>query len=195
MRINTIRSADVYLNGGPGAHGKPGSAGLPDGDYYFQVTDPNGQTLLSTDPVSNRRFTVSGGAITAYVGTGGPLHPTGIDVPNASAGDITISLANTNCPADFLDTPNNGGVYKVWVTPTTSFVGNPAGVDNPCGTGCYHGFVPSATKTDNFKVKPNIPNFCLTVYKQNRRYHRGKLPAGCGLDNHADGPRDLGTHR
>src|SRR5215207_10304516 len=35
---------DVYLNGGP-AH--PGAAGLPDGDYYVKVTEPNG-TLLGT---------------------------------------------------------------------------------------------------------------------------------------------------
>jgi hypothetical protein len=50
----------VYLDGGPGANAPAGAAGLPDDDYYFQVTDPNGKTLLSTDPVSNRRFRVSG---------------------------------------------------------------------------------------------------------------------------------------
>ena len=156
----------VYLDGGPGANAPAGAAGLPDGDYYFQVTDPNGKTLLSTDPVSNRRFKVSGGVITAYTGTGGPPHMTGIDTPHASAGAITISLANTSCPTDFLDTTNNGGVYKAWVTPVGSFVGDPTLVDNPCGGGCYHGFVPSATKTDNFKVQASQPTFCLTVTKQ-----------------------------
>ncbi len=156
----------VYLNGGPGANAPTGAAGLPDGDYYFQVTDPNGKTLLSTDPVSNRRFSVGGGVIKAYTGIGGAPHPTGIDVPHASAGAITISLANTNCPTDFLDTTNNGGVYKVWVTPVSSFVGDPALVDNACGNGCYHGFVPSGTKTDNFKVQASQPTFCLTVAKQ-----------------------------
>src|ERR1700676_5246872 len=55
----------VYLDGGPGPHAPAHAAGLPDGDYFFQVTDPSGKTLLSTDPVSNRRFTVSGGIITA----------------------------------------------------------------------------------------------------------------------------------
>src|ERR671932_147284 len=35
---------DVYLNGGP-AH--PGAAGLLEGDYYVQVTQPDG-TLLGT---------------------------------------------------------------------------------------------------------------------------------------------------
>ncbi|MBZ5579988.1 MAG: hypothetical protein LAP40_25805 [Acidobacteriia bacterium] len=156
----------VYLDGGPGAHAPAGAAGLPDGDYYFQVTDPNGKTLLSTDPVSNRRFQVSGGVITAYTGTGGSVHPTGVDVPHASSGAITVSLATTSCPTDFLDTPNGGGVYKVWVTPVTSFVGDPTLVDNSCGGGCYHGFIPSATKTDNFKVQPNLATFCLSVAKQ-----------------------------
>src|SRR5438477_2796038 len=41
--------ADVYLDGGPGAHAPRGAAALPDGDYYFQVTDPSGKTVLSED--------------------------------------------------------------------------------------------------------------------------------------------------
>lgn len=36
---------DVYLNGGPQ---NANSQGLPDGTYYFQVTDPSGATLLSS---------------------------------------------------------------------------------------------------------------------------------------------------
>jgi hypothetical protein len=158
---------DVYLDGGPGPNAPAKAAGLPAGDYFFQVTDPNGQTLLSTDVVNNRRFHVSTtGVITAYTGVGGPTHPTGIDQDHPELGAITISVANTSCPADYLDTPNNGGVYKVWVTPVSSFVGDPTRVDNTCGNGCYHGFAGSASKTDNFKVKPNIPTFCLSVAKQ-----------------------------
>jgi hypothetical protein len=61
---------------------------------------------------------------------------------------------------DFLDFPNSGGVYKVWVTPTGNYN------LTSCGNGCFFGFVASASKTDNFKVLPGIPNFCLTVYKQ-----------------------------
>lgn len=157
---------DVYLDGGPGPNAPAKAAGLPAGDYYFQVTDPSGQTLLSTDPVSNRRFQVSGGVITEYTGMGGPVHPIGTDQDHPELGAITISLANTTCPADYLDTPNNGGVYKVWVTPVANFIGEPANVDNPCGHGCFHGFASSMSKTDNFKVRPNIPTFCLTVTKQ-----------------------------
>jgi len=80
-------------------------------------------------------------------------------------GGVTIALANSSCPADFLASPNNGGAYKVWVTPVTSFVGDPTKVDNSCGTGCFHGFVPSATKTDNFKINFAAGTFCLTVKK------------------------------
>ena len=157
----------VYLNGGPGPHAPAKAAGLPSGDYFFQVTDPSGQTLLSTDVVNNRRFHVStDGVITAYTGAGGPAHAIGIDQVHPELGTITISLANTTCPADYLDTPNSGGVYKAWVTPVANFVGDPTKVDNPCGNGCSHGFASSTSKTDNFKVQPTIPTFCLSVAKQ-----------------------------
>jgi hypothetical protein len=154
----------VYLDGGPGPHAPAHAAGLPDGDYYFQVTDPSGKTLLSTDIVSNRSFHVSGGVITLYTGTGGPAHAINPD-QNDQPGGFTIALANSSCPADFLASPNNGGAYKVWVTPMTSFIGDPTLVDNPCGTGCFHGFVPSASKTDNFKVNTAPATFCLNVSK------------------------------
>ena len=153
----------VYLNGGPGLHAPATAAGLPDGDYYFQVTDPSGKTLLSTDHVSNRRFTASGGVIVAYTGTGGPAHMTNPNLSDQPLG-ITIALANSSCPADFLASLNNGGAYKVWVTPVSSFIGDPTLVDNPCAPGCFHGFVPSASKTDNFKVNA-AATFCLTVQK------------------------------
>jgi hypothetical protein len=158
---------DVYLNGGPGQNAPAHAAALPAGDYFFQVTDPSGQTLLSTDVVNNRRFAVSAdGVITAYTGVGGPVHPSGISQDHPELGAITIQVANTGCPADYLDTTNNGGVYKVWVTPVATFVGDPTRVDNSCGSGCFHGFMPSTSKTDNFKVKPSTTTFCLTVIKE-----------------------------
>jgi hypothetical protein len=165
--VQYASKCDVYLNGGPGNHAPAGAAGLPGGDYYFQVTDPNGQTLLSTDVVSDRRLHVaSSGVIDAYSGVGGPVHPTGIDQDHPELGAITIRLANANCPSDYLDTPNGGGVYKVWVTPVADFAGDPTKVDNSCGNGCFHGFVASKSKTDNFKVVPTTATFCLTVLKQ-----------------------------
>lgn len=156
----------VYLDGGPGPNAPSNAAGLPAGEYFFQVTDPSGKTLLSTDIVNNRRFRVSStGVIDAYTGSGGPPHPIGVDRDHPELGAITIGLANT-CPDGFLDTPNQGGVYKVWVTPVASFTGDPMQVDNACGGSCYHGFYSSASKTDNFKVQASVPTICLSVAKQ-----------------------------
>ena len=47
---------DVYLNGGPQNCGN--SNGLPDGLYYFEVTDPSNSTLLSSDSISARMVQV-----------------------------------------------------------------------------------------------------------------------------------------
>jgi len=142
----------VYLDGGPGPSAPATAAGLPDGDYYFQVTDPSGKTLLSTDAVQFRVLTVSGGLITSA-----SIHPT---FPNTGgSGGVTVEL----CP--FNDTPNNGGVYKAWVTPVGQFLGDPTKVDNSCGNGCFHGFVPAFSKVDNFKVKGVEAVACMSVSK------------------------------
>jgi hypothetical protein len=156
---------DVYLDGGPGPNAPAHAAGLPAGDYFFQVTDPSGKTLLSTDPVSNRRFTVSAsGVITAYTGSGGPAHPIGSDQDHPEFGAITIRLANLSCPTDFANSPNQGGVYKVWATKVGDFVGNPALVDSP-SNGSFHGFVSSKSKTDDFKASPTQATYCVSVSK------------------------------
>jgi Prealbumin-like fold domain len=158
---------EVYLDGGPGPNAPVGAAGLPPGDYYFQVTEPSGKKLLSTDVVSNRRVTVNAnGVISAWVGVGGPTHPTGIDNDHSADGAITVQLANTLCPADFQDTQNNGGVYKAWMTPVDAFVGDPSKVDSANNiNGIFHGFVPRSSKTDNFKVGDKEPTFCIHILK------------------------------
>jgi hypothetical protein len=117
--------------------------------------------------VSNRQVHVSSsGVIDGYTGVGDAPHPVGIDQDHPELGAITVRLANATCPADFLDSPNGGGVYKVWVTPASDFVGDVTKVDNACGNGCFHGFVPSKSKTDNFKVVATTATFCLTMVKQ-----------------------------
>src|SRR5262249_53373707 len=59
------------------------------------------------------------------------------------------------------DTPNPGDVYKVWVTRVEDYIAaaTALGASDPLGTvdpgdapGNHHGFVPSKSKTDNFKV-------------------------------------------
>lgn len=152
---NIYESAeDVYLDGGPGPHAPIGTAGLPEGDYYFQVTDPSGKVLLSEDPVECRYFHVNDQGVIDRVYPAFILqkirgkmtqanctHNTGIDIDHGDQGAITVQLY------PFSKTPNNGGVYKVWVTPINDFTGE----------GQFHGFVPRYSKTDNFKVKRGKP--------------------------------------
>jgi cysteine-rich repeat protein len=128
---------DVYLDGGPQG-GSPSSAGaLDEGDYYFQVTDPSGKTLLSQDDISCREIHVSDDGVITAVGAAGCSHLTGSDVDYSSLGAITVQLM------PYADTPNPGGEYKVWVTPIDDYV---------AGGGRSYGFVDSDSKTDNFKV-------------------------------------------
>ena len=146
---------DVYLDGGPGVNAPQFAAGLNDGVYVFQVTDPSGKVLLSTDAAGCRRFTVAGGIITSVAVAGACAHLTGNDVDHPPA--ITVQLM----PYD--DTPNPGGVYKVWVTPVEWYQCPLDQVE--CRVrGAKHGFIPSWSKTDNFKVRTGPPRELDTVF-------------------------------
>jgi hypothetical protein len=145
---------DVYLDGGPGPGAPQHAAGLDDGTYVFQVTDPSGKVLLSTDNARCRMFTVADGIITGVVVTGCE-HATGDDIDH---GAKTVQLI------PYLDTPNNGGVYKVWITTVEDFLlgARALGYSGDSGLdvvdvgqkpGNRHGFIPRHSKTDNFKVK------------------------------------------
>jgi len=131
---NIYSSKDaVYLSGGPQ---NASANGLPDGTYYFQVTDPSGATLLSTDAAVCRQLVVFDGRV---AGAEGPScqHPTGI--PNSSNGTTPVKLA------PFADTPNSGSQYKVWLIRQTS--GTTVAAD-----GMHINFSNGNAKTDNFKV-------------------------------------------
>lgn len=100
---------DVYIDGGPAHHG---AAGLPDGSYCVQVTDPSGATVLGkSDPAA---VTVVDGEfvqcyqLTSILKTGS----SGFTVPG------------------FDDTPNPGGEYKVWVSTDCNFDNNSSKTDN-----------------------------------------------------------------
>ncbi|MGZ5526864.1 MAG: hypothetical protein ACXWFF_17810 [Methylomonas sp.] len=116
----------VYIGGGPT---RLNAAGLkPMTSYYLQVTDPAGGRLLGTS-----------------VGT---LTPTPIKTDaNGKFTCISIfanvsQVTSTGVPyaAGYATTPNNGGEYKVWISPENTFSSND-------------------TKTDNFKVlaDSNLP--------------------------------------
>ncbi len=71
VNLNQYPSKEaVYLDGGPGPGAPQTAAGLDDGRYVFQVTDPPGKRLLSSDAANCRQFDVSGGIIVAVVPTG-----------------------------------------------------------------------------------------------------------------------------
>jgi hypothetical protein len=155
VNLNHFPSKEaVYLDGGPGPGAPQTAAGLDDGTYVFQVTDPSGKVLLSTDAGKCRQFTVASGIITSVVATG-CQHVTGNDNDHPPAKTVRLF--------PYLNTPNNGGVYKAWVTRIDDFLlgcselGVANGLDVvDCGAktqGNAHGFIPSHSKTDNFKVK------------------------------------------
>ena len=167
---------DVYLDGGPGQGAPQTAAGLDDGTYVFQVTDPSGKTLLSQDAARCRQFTVVGGVISGVVATGCE-HLTGIDVDH---GAVTVQLM------PYADTPNPGGEYKAWVTTVEDFLAGCAqlGVANGlavvnCGSrgGNKHGFVGGHSKTDNFKVGEEVPVEIDTRF----RGHSGDYLDGYGV--------------
>jgi hypothetical protein len=134
---------DVYLNGGPRPNAPCTAAGLPNGDYYFQVTDPSGTHLLSlldgvniddgVSTIERRRVRVEGGIIVFAF-----FHNTGV----GQCSDKTVQLW------PFMTTPNPGGEYKVWMTPAGEY-------DWTRSSGSF-GFIPSKSKTDNFKVVPPV---------------------------------------
>lgn len=126
----------VYLKGGPQ---NTQSQGLPNGTYYFQVTDPSGATLLSTDPAVCRQVQVVGGVITGAASAAGACaHSNGIFNPATGATPVKLMPFN--------DTPNNGGEYKLHLIRQTSTTS--VGAD-----GLTLKFQSKDSKTDNFKVR------------------------------------------
>jgi hypothetical protein len=137
---------EVYLDGGPGPNAPQDAAGLDDGFYVFQVTDPSGWVLLSMDPSKCRVVEVADGVITRLVNptelglADGYTDQDGNAIPACHIQDDPDGAAgasgrhDTNTDADygppaivvqlmpFLDTPNPGGVYKAWMIGLDDYV-------------------------------------------------------------------------
>jgi hypothetical protein len=100
---------DVYIDGGPA---KLGAAGLPDGSYYVQVTDPSGATVLGKTLTASVSV-VNGEFAQCYQLT-----------------DILYTGSSGFTAKGYDDTPNNGGEYKVWVSNVSTFDNNSTKTDN-----------------------------------------------------------------
>lgn len=146
--VHYQKKKEVYLDGGPPPNAPKTAAGLPDGRYVFQVTDPSGGFLLSEDPSKCRIVRVSDGVIVELVppstlglgladsydppGPKGPFPCHIQDDPDGVAGGSQRHDTNTDTdhgpPAivvqlmPFADTPNPGNVYKAWMTPLVDYL-------------------------------------------------------------------------
>ena len=125
---------DVYLSGGPQ---NQNASGLPDGTYYFQVTDPSGKTLLSTDNAVCRQLNVTGGRVSGSA-AGPCAHANGTF--NSANGSLPVQLA------PFSASPNKGMEYKVWLIPVNR--ATISGSDPKVLV-----FEKSDSVTDNFKAR------------------------------------------
>jgi hypothetical protein len=150
--------SDVFLGAGSAATPCQSWDFLSDGTYYFQVTDLSGNRLLSTDPVSQRSFTVARGVIAPV---------TGPPPPHARGGNTACTSGSVSL-SPFSDVGAGNAAYLVWVTPAASFDGDPNGVDSVCGDGCFHGFRSASSRVLAFRVedKRNCqPTFCASGIK------------------------------
>jgi hypothetical protein len=135
MPGNTFERLDaVFFSAGRGVTctGSP----LADGDYYFQITDPAGTVLLSSDLLEDRRVRVTGGLLAQYLGT---KHLASRKGP---CGSLYLRLL------PFLPTPYPIHEYKVWLTRVQDY--------DPLLTNLF-GFDPALSKSDNFRVLPGLP--------------------------------------
>merc|ERR1712100_877524 len=113
---------DVYLNGGP--QSGCSQAGLQDGIYYFQVTDPSGTVLLSEDKIECRTVVVANGY---FQGGGGSCLTAGPNGGSCCHQQVLYNPA-AGCTGQrqtqlmpYSDTTNPGGEYKAWVTRVVDF--------------------------------------------------------------------------
>ncbi len=130
---NSYRSkAQVFFTAGPQ---NEKASGLPDGKYYFQVTDPSGAALISNDAAVCRQVAVINGRVAgAYDPVTQTPQPAGTPfdtahcehasaIPAGNAGPVPVQVggAFNSFPTRasgsdiFCDTPNPGGEYKLWL--------------------------------------------------------------------------------
>jgi hypothetical protein len=98
---------DVYVNGGP----KGGGGGLPDGDYYVKVMEPNG-TLLGSSYATATVHVTDGNFDAIY-----------------QLWAVVWKASNSSAQG-YDDTTNPGYEYKVWVSQNPDFPESESKTDN-----------------------------------------------------------------
>jgi serine-aspartate repeat-containing protein C/D/E len=178
---------DVFFTAGPTTSPCAFTRFVPDGRYYFQVTDLSGTRLLSSDPVAERAVTVHGGVLSAY---GGTTHSTEAQGP---CGALAVGLA------PFRDAGNLVASYLLWLTPASRFEGDATQIDPVCGSGCFHGFRPESSLTTSFRVEDKRfceDTFCVSGVKFEDRNGNGLRDSGepglPGVEIHASDVDDAG---
>lgn len=107
--VNIFSSKDaVHLDGGPV---KAGAAGLPDGYYYVQVTEPEGTVLGFSNTASVQ--VLNGEFVQCY---------------QLSA--ILFTASSSFADAGYDTSTNGGGVYKVWASINPAFPADESKTDN-----------------------------------------------------------------
>ena len=108
-----MNKQQVFLGGGPGMEG---AAGLPDGEYYVKVTEPNGALLGTSIGAADETpvVVVNGEFVECY----------GLCDILVRAGDGQ----GNGCGYD--TTSNPGGEYKAWVSQDANFANSLSKTDN-----------------------------------------------------------------
>ena len=176
--------SDVFFTAGPTATPCAATQFVNDGQYYFQVTDLSGTSLLSSDPVSERLITVHSGGLATYNGL---THETGSGEISEDVSGGEESEAAPVCGAlsvglaPFRDAGSREASYLLWLTPIARFSGDPTQIDPVCGDGCFHGFRPEFSVTAAFRVEDKRfceDSFCVSGVKFEDRNGNGVRDSG-----------------
>jgi hypothetical protein len=156
--------SSVFFTAGPTASPCAATQFVNDGQYYFQVTDLSGASLLSSDPVSERLVTVHGGVLATYNGHTHETHDAEVSEDSEAGEESEAVPVRGPCGAlsvglqPFRDAGSREASYLLWLTPIARFTGDPAQIDPVCGAGCFHGFRPDLSLTSAFRVEDK--RFC-----------------------------------
>jgi hypothetical protein len=186
--------SDVFFTAGPTATPCAATQFVNDGQYYFQVTDLSGTTLLSSDPASERLVTVHSGVLATYDGHTHDTDSADISEDSEAApvhgpcGALSVGLA------PFRDAGSREASYLLWLTPLARFSGDATQIDPVCGDGCFHGFRPEFSLTAAFRVEDKRfceDSFCVSGVKFEDRNGNGVRDSGepglTGIEIRADG--------